>query len=99
MMAAARRFLNRWRAANWVSAGALPDRGRLSCHDPHRGAAWRPGAIEPKFLLACDLTVADTETTANGLPDPVDAQSAVGDPPWGNPSRNAFNINRMKAKS
>ena len=99
MMAAARRFLNRWRAANGVSAGALPDRGRLSCHDPHRGVAWRPGAIEPNVLLACDLTVADTETAANGLPDPVDAQPPDGDPPGGTASRNAFNINRMKAKS
>ena len=35
--------------------------------------------IGPNVLLACDPTVADTETPTSGLPDLVDAQAAVGD--------------------
>ncbi|MCY3702932.1 MAG: hypothetical protein OXG16_09650 [Rhodospirillales bacterium] len=43
-------------------------------------------AIEPDVLLARELTGVNTGTVADGLPDPVDAQTAVVDVARGNPS-------------
>ena len=86
-MAGARRFLNRYLTADGVPARALTDRGTACMSRPAPGGGIRrPVAIEPDVLLARELTGVNTGTVADGLPDPGDAQTAVGDVARGNPS-------------
>lgn len=62
-----------------VPAAALPAVDGLHVMTRAAGGV-ATGGHRALVLLTCDLTVADTETAANVLPDPVDAQIAVGAP-------------------